>query len=101
MIRERVPAQLGTPLEMPPMLAAWAATLDLTQVSDDLVLAARQFLNRYTELGQSSQWALGRAIADDLGAALRSPRAQHIHPYAYIAAVLAERRNRESAAAGV
>lgn len=97
-IRERVPQQTATPLEMPPMLAGWAASLDLTGLPDDLVLAARQFLTRFTELGPATQWALGTAIADDLGNAVRSPREQHIHPYPYIAAVLAERRNRESGA---
>jgi len=95
-IRERVSKQTVTPLEMPPMMASWAGSLDLTALTDDLVLAARQFLTRYTELAPMTQWTLGTAIADDLGAAVRSPREQHIHPYPYIAAVLAERRNRAS-----
>ncbi|MFS8104787.1 RDD family protein [Lentzea alba] len=97
-IRERVSNQSVPPLEMPPMMAAWAASLDLTALPEELVLAARQFLARYTELGHTTQWTLGTAIADDLGAALRSPREQHVHPYPYISAVLAERRRRASGA---
>jgi uncharacterized RDD family membrane protein YckC len=97
-IRERVPQQKVVPLETPPTMAAWAASLDLTALPEELVLAARQYLTRYTELGLSTQWTLGTAIADDLGAAVRSPRDPQVHPYPYISAVLAERRNRESGA---
>jgi hypothetical protein len=33
-------------------------------------------------------------LADDVGTAIRSPRAEYNHPPPYLAAVLAERRHR-------
>ncbi len=95
-IHTRVPKQAAVPVEMPPMLAEWARGLDLSQLSDELVLAARQYLARYHELSATTQMSLGARLADDVGAAIRAPRAEYTHPYQYLAAVLAERRNRAS-----
>ena len=42
-IHERTPAAWGWVPTMPPELAAWAATLDLTGLDDDLALGTRNF----------------------------------------------------------
>ena len=74
-VRERIPVR-GAPLAaMPPPLAAWAAGLDLSQVPDDLALAARQFLARIGELAPC------RARGDGC-AHRRLPRRRHRSPAA-------------------
>lgn len=95
-IHTRVPKQQVELVGMPPEFAAWARGLDLSQLSDELVLAVRQYLSRYRELGERARWELGTRLADDVGAAIRSPRLEHSHPHPYLAAVLAERRRRAS-----
>ncbi|WP_052685643.1 RDD family protein [Lentzea aerocolonigenes] len=96
-IHTRVPRQEIELIDMPPQLAEWARGLDLSQLSDELVLAARQYLSRYHELGEQARWELGTRLSDDVGAAIRSPRVEYTHPHPYLAAVLAERRRRAAA----
>lgn len=93
-IHTRVPRQNVELVDMPPQLAEWARGLDLSQLPDELVLAARQYLARYHELGEQARWELGARLSDDVGAAVRSPRVEYTHPHPYLAAVLAERRRR-------
>lgn len=96
-VRERTPSQGGPVAGMPPPLAGWARGLDLSRLPDDLALAARQYLARARDLAPDVREAMGAAIATNV--------AQHVTPYAppgtpaaaYLAAVLAERRNRETA----
>ncbi|HEX7303605.1 RDD family protein [Lentzea sp.] len=95
-IHTRVPKREVSPTEMPPQLADWASGLDLSLLPEDLALAVRQYLTRYPELNEKAKWDLGVRLADDVGAAIRSPRAEYTHPHAYLAAVLAERRRRAS-----
>lgn len=40
---------------MPPQLADWARGLDLSQLPEELVLAARQYLSRYHELSEKAR----------------------------------------------
>lgn len=93
-IHTRVPQQEVELIDMPPQLAEWARGLDLSQLPDELVLAARQYLARYHELGEQARWELGTRLSNDVGAAIRSPRVDYTHPHPYLAAVLAERRRR-------
>jgi uncharacterized RDD family membrane protein YckC len=93
-IHTRVPKQTIELAQMPPQLAEWARGLDLSQLSDELVLATRQYLGRYQELSEKTRQELGMRLSDDVGAAIRSPRAGYTHPHPYLAAVLAERRRR-------
>ena len=95
-IHTRVPKQEVELAEMPPQLAEWARGLDLSQLSEELVLATRQYLSRYHELGEQARHDLGARLADDVGAAIRSPRVEFTHPHPYLAAVLAERRRRSA-----
>lgn len=95
-VRERVPAQ-GAPMAMmPPQLAGWATTLDLSAVPDDLALAARQFLARAGELSPQAREQLGNRLAGSLAAVTRPPPPPGVPPWAFLAAVVAERRRRET-----
>lgn len=96
-IRTRVPHQAPTATPMPPQLAGWASGLDLAGLPDDLALAARQYLARYHQLTPSARDALGDRLADEVAAQLAAPRPEGTPSWAYLAAVLAERRHREEA----
>lgn len=94
-VHERVPVAAYPVAPMPPPLGGWATTLDLSRVPDDLALAARQFLSRSGELSPAAREDMGSRLV----AALRSVTAPEpppgTPPWAYLAAVLAERRRRE------
>jgi uncharacterized RDD family membrane protein YckC len=94
-VRERVSGSARAGVVMPPTLAPWAATLDLRAVSDDLALSVRQFLSRAPDLTAAAR--------DDLGARLVGAVVEAVGPpppgtpgWAVLAAVLAERRRRET-----
>jgi len=93
-IHERTPATWGWVPGMPPQLAAWAQTLDLTGVSDDLALAVRHFLSRGRDLREPTRSVLGRELAAELAAVTTPPPPPGIPGWAYLAAVLAERHRR-------
>jgi uncharacterized RDD family membrane protein YckC len=99
-VRDRVPESAGYPaVAMPPGLAGWASQLDLTRLPDDLALASRQFLARFGELRPEAAHALGWGLAQQVGNALGTPVPPGVPPWAFLAAVLAERRNRDHARA--
>ncbi|MEV7091265.1 RDD family protein [Amycolatopsis sp. NPDC051045] len=99
-VRERVPESAAfAAVGMPPGLEGWAAQLDLTRLPDDLALASRQFLARFGELRPEASHALGWGLAQQVGNALGTPVPPGVPPWAFLAAVLAERRNRDHARA--
>ncbi|MFB9686357.1 RDD family protein [Amycolatopsis plumensis] len=99
-VRERAPAgALHAAIAMPPGLEGWAAQLDLTRLPDALALASRQFLARFQELSPEASHALGWGLAQQVGNALGTPVPPGVPPWAFLAAVLAERRNRDHARA--
>jgi uncharacterized RDD family membrane protein YckC len=99
-VRERVPQSAGYPaIGMPPGLEGWAAQLDLTRLPDDLALASRQFLARFNELRPEASHALGWGLSQQVGNALGAAVPPGVPPWAFLAAVLAERRNRDHARA--
>jgi uncharacterized RDD family membrane protein YckC len=96
-LQERLPKQRLTPISMPPQLAAWAATLDLSRLPDDLALAVRSFLGRAGDLRPDARDRLGTQLAQSV-AACTSPSPPPGTPgWAYLAAVIAERRRRDEA----
>lgn len=99
-VRERVPVRGAPVAAMPPPLAAWAAGLDLSQVPDDLALAARQFLARAGELAPSVRDEMGARLADAMATVTAPPPPPGTPAWAFLAALLAERRNRELARLG-
>jgi uncharacterized RDD family membrane protein YckC len=99
-VRERLPVRSAPLAAMPPPLAAWASTLDLSRVPDDLALAARQLLARAPELVADVREAMARRMADDLARVTAPAPPPGTPALAFLAAVVAERRNRETARLG-
>lgn len=94
-VRERVPSQGAPVTAMPAPLAGWAVGLDLSGLPDDLALAARQFLARREELAPAVRESLGDRLAASVAATTAPAPPPGTPSWAYLAAVLAERRRRE------
>ena len=93
-VQERVPSRLAGPAMMPPALAGWAASLDLSMVDDDLAMALRQFLARSSQLAPWAREQMGGQLLGELSRRTSPPPAG-TPPWAYFSAVLAERSRRE------
>ncbi|MED7927310.1 RDD family protein [Nonomuraea sp. LP-02] len=96
-ISDRAPRQSGQAFQMPPPLAAWAATLELSRLPDEVAQAARQYLLRWHDLSPQVQHEMGMRIAAQTAAFVSPAAPAGVPPYAYLSAVLAERRRREEA----
>lgn len=94
-LQERLPDRGRFVAAMPPSLASWAQTLDLTGVDDDLAMTIRQFLSRAHELRAAPRAALGQRLVDEVLAVSAPPPPAGTSGWWYLAAVLAERRRRE------
>lgn len=96
-IQERVPASalLGPVAVMPPQLAWWARNLELSMLSDELAMTARQYLSRFWELLPEVRDSLGHRIASQVVAVVSPPPPAGVRPEILLSAVLAERRHRE------
>ncbi len=93
-VQERVAVRGGAVAVMPPQLAGWAASLDLSGLGDDLALSVRQFLSRERDLTAQAREDLGgRLVASVLGA-VSPPPPPGTPGWAVLPAVLAERRRR-------
>ena len=96
-VRERMPVQGAPVAAMPPQLAGWASTLDLARVPDDLALASRQFLGRFRDLAPEVRESMGGRLAAAMAAVTTPPPPPGVPAWAFLSAVLAERRRREMA----
>jgi uncharacterized RDD family membrane protein YckC len=96
-IQDRVPASalLGPVAVMPPQLAGWAHSLELSQLSDGLALTSRQYLLRFWELLPEVRDAMGQRLVDQVVARVSPPPPPGVRPEILLSAVLAERRQRE------
>jgi uncharacterized RDD family membrane protein YckC len=94
-VQERVPGRTAAPVQMPPPLAWWATTLDLSRFGDDLAMACRQFLGRQHELTPAARDAMGGQLVAAMLACVTPPPPLGTPGWAYLSAVLAERRRRE------
>jgi len=94
-VQERVPIRDTAPPPMHPALASWAMGLDLTGVTDDVALYARQFLARAPHLGEWAREDLGGRIVADLVARTSAPVPPGVPGWVYVSTILAERRRRE------
>jgi len=99
-VRERVPVRGGPVAQMPPQLAGWAASLPLSALPDDLALATRQFLSRRHELNPGVREDMGARLAADVARYVGQGVPLGVPAWAYLSAVLAERRRRELARLG-
>ncbi|MFL6052380.1 MAG: RDD family protein, partial [Actinoallomurus sp.] len=96
-IQDRVPVNvmLGPVAIMPPQLAPWAGSLELSRLPDPVALAARQYLTRFWELAPRVRDEMGRRLIDQVMTYVSPPPPAGFRPEIYLSAVLAERRHRE------
>ncbi|MGW4796841.1 RDD family protein [Nonomuraea sp. NPDC004297] len=94
-ISERGPRATGESIVMPPQLASWAATLELSQLPEQVAQAARQYLTRWRDLSPQVRHDMGVRIATQVAAFVSPVAPAGVPPHAYLSAVLAERRRRE------
>jgi uncharacterized RDD family membrane protein YckC len=93
-VQERVASARSDLVVMPPPLAGWASTLDLSALPDDLAESARSYLGRWGTLTPTAQADLGGRIASAVAAVVTPPPPPNVPAWAYLSAVLAERRRR-------
>jgi uncharacterized RDD family membrane protein YckC len=94
-LQERVAGARGVVTAMPPALAPWAATLDLSGLSPQLLLSVRQYLARAGQMTEAARATLGQQLLDAVLARTSPPPPAGAPGWAVLSAVLAERRRRE------
>jgi uncharacterized RDD family membrane protein YckC len=95
-VSERGP-RLGPPPAMPPALAWWATSLQLSGLSGGQAEVARQFLSRAPQLDRQLRQQMAYRIAGDVVSRIAPPPPPGAPPELVLAAVLAERHRRELA----
>lgn len=93
-VHDRTPASWGWVPGMPPALAGWARTLDLTRLDDELALSVRHLLARGHGFAEPARSELVAMLAADVAAVTTPPPPAGVPGWAYLAAVLAERHRR-------
>src|SRR4051812_35990918 len=79
-VRDRVKLRLPPPTLMPPELAPWARTADISSLPTGLALAVRQFLGRLPSIDPGSRDVLGRRLADQVAEHVAPPPPAHTPP---------------------
>lgn len=95
-VRERVHLSLPIPPMMPLSLAGWAAGADIARLPDGLAMAVRQFLMRAPLLSPQSRATLGVQLYDEVVLHLAPQPPADVHPELVLAAVIADRRQRDT-----
>jgi uncharacterized RDD family membrane protein YckC len=93
-VQERVARTHTVTVQMPPPLAAWAATLDLSRLPDELAQRARAYLTRWASLTPAAQAEVGSRLAGEMAALVTPAPPPGVPAWAYLSAVVAERRRR-------
>lgn len=96
-VRERVRLRLGVPPQLPPPLAGWARAADVTSLPTGLALAVRQYLSRLPQLDPASRQRVGLDLAARVAPHVAPPPPPGTPPEAFLAAVVATRRERDAA----
>ncbi len=96
-VRERFKLCLAPPAPMPPHLAAWARSADMTSLPVGLTLAVRQFLGRAPSLDPNSRDAVGRQLAEEVTPHVAPAPPPGTRPEDFLGAVIASRRERDQA----
>ena len=94
-VRERSAAAPAPPPVMPPELIGWVRSADLGRIPDQLALSARLMLGRAERLHPASRARLAMELAEQLSRHVAPPPPHAVPPERFIAAVLAERRERD------
>jgi len=95
-VRDRVTAQLPPPVPMPPQLAGWTMNADITQLPDDLAMAVRTFLPAAPTMTPRSRDEMGRKLLAEMTLYVSPPPPPGNHPEYVLAAILADRRRRDT-----
>ena len=95
-VSERGP-RLVQPPAMPPSLAWWASSLQLSGLNAGQAEVARQFLSRAPQLDRQLRHQMAYRIAGDVVSRIAPPPPPGAPPELVLAAVLAERHRRELA----
>jgi uncharacterized RDD family membrane protein YckC len=93
-ISERGP-KLPPPPVMPPSLAWWASSLQLSGLGPEQAELARQFLSRASQLDPQIREQMAHRIAGEVVSRIAPPPPPGVPPQYVLAAVLAERHRRE------
>ncbi|BBZ24818.1 RDD family protein [Mycolicibacter hiberniae] len=93
-VSERAPASAPPPV-MPPGLAWWASTLQLSGLRAESAELARQFLGRAAQLDPHTRQMMAYRISGEVLAHISPPPPPDAPPELVLAAVLAERHRRE------
>jgi uncharacterized RDD family membrane protein YckC len=99
-IQERLPRRPGLPpllSVVPPPLAGWSQTLQLSRLDDQTAEQAASYLRRFYELTPAAREEFGQRIAAAVAAQVTPPPPPGTPPAAFLSAVLAVRRQREAA----
>jgi uncharacterized RDD family membrane protein YckC len=95
-ISERGPKP-PAPQVMPPELAWWAQSLELSGLGPQQAEMARQYLARWSELTPQVRYEMGYRVAAEVISRIAPPPPAGAPPQQVLAAVLAERHRRELA----
>lgn len=96
-VRERFPMKLGFQIPMPQPLAAWAAGADLARLPTPLAMAVRQFVGRAHQIDPVARHQIGSDLAQQVSAYVSPPPPPGTPNEAFLAAVIASRRQRDTA----
>jgi uncharacterized RDD family membrane protein YckC len=98
-IQHRLPVRrrAAPPIPIPPELAAWASGLELSGLTDQTAAMARLYLGRLPDLTPGARAELGERISAAVRAQVSPPPPPGTPVPPYLAAVLAERHQREHA----
>lgn len=94
-VRDRYHLNLPWPAPMPPHLAHWAAGADIAALPDSLAVANRQLLGRTGSLSPQARLQLVTDIVSQVQRHVSPLPPPGTTPEDYLAAVAAERRNRD------
>jgi uncharacterized RDD family membrane protein YckC len=95
-IRTRAPRG---PRPLPPApedLAGWAESLELSRLSDELVTASRQLIQRYPGLARYPRTQLSTELARQVAQRIAPPPPRFLEPDVFLTTVITERRRRET-----
>lgn len=99
-ILDRAPRRSDLPAGfaiVPPPLSGWAQVAELSRLSDRDAEAAGSYLRRLRDLHPAARQEIGTRLAATIAAQVSPPPPPGTPPYAYLAAVLAVRRQRDQA----
>ncbi|OMH31400.1 RDD family protein [Tersicoccus sp. Bi-70] len=95
-VRERVAVRRRPLAQTPPSLVAWAQLADLGRLPDPLARRVRQFQQNLTRLSPESRHRIGAALAAEASAFVAPAPPTGTAPEDYLAAVMSERRRRDT-----